>query len=228
MARTHVVDFLPGADFITITAAIDTAKPGDRILIRPGIYHESVYFWKPLEIVGDGHPGSVIIEGTEKSALTSDASHGFVSNLTLRQRTSGHTCAGASIFGGRLQIEDCDITSGSTQAVAVVTCADQLAEPILRRNHIHCSGGFGVLSMQSHPTLEENDIDHNRFAGVYIIKGGAILRRNRIHHGQEGGLMVQGGAHVTLEGNEFFANAFSFDLDADCTWDVRDLLDHRE
>ena len=52
---THVVDAFPGrGDFTTVSAAIKAAKPGDRILVRPGLYEEGLVVDKPLEILGDG------------------------------------------------------------------------------------------------------------------------------------------------------------------------------
>jgi TIR domain len=54
---THVVDVFPGrGDFTTVGAAIKAATPGDRILVRPGLYDEALVVDKPLEILGDG-PG---------------------------------------------------------------------------------------------------------------------------------------------------------------------------
>ena len=41
-------------DFATVGAAIKAAKPGDRILVRPGLYEEGLVVDKPLEILGDG------------------------------------------------------------------------------------------------------------------------------------------------------------------------------
>ena len=47
---THVVDASPGrGDFATVSAAIAAAKPGDRILVRPGLYEEGLVVDKPLE-----------------------------------------------------------------------------------------------------------------------------------------------------------------------------------
>ena len=50
---THVVDALYRGDFPSISQAIQAAKPGDRILVRPGLYSEGLIIDKPLEIMGD-------------------------------------------------------------------------------------------------------------------------------------------------------------------------------
>jgi hypothetical protein len=49
---THVVDAFQRGDFATIGAAIKAARPGDRILVRPGLYQEGLVVDKPLEILG--------------------------------------------------------------------------------------------------------------------------------------------------------------------------------
>jgi len=51
---THVVDAYHRGDFVSVRAAIEAASPGDRILVRPGLYEESLVVDKPLEIIGDG------------------------------------------------------------------------------------------------------------------------------------------------------------------------------
>ena len=40
-------------DHITIAEAIQAANPGDRILVRPGLYQEGLVLDKPLEIIGE-------------------------------------------------------------------------------------------------------------------------------------------------------------------------------
>jgi F-box protein 11 len=63
---THVVDAYQGGHFTTVSAAIKAAKPGDRILVRPGRYEESLVVDKPLEITGDGPLANIEIWGTAR------------------------------------------------------------------------------------------------------------------------------------------------------------------
>jgi pectin methylesterase-like acyl-CoA thioesterase len=62
---TRVVDQLHRGDHTTITDAIKAAKPGDRILVRPGLYKEGLVMDKPVEIMGDGDMSEVIIEDND-------------------------------------------------------------------------------------------------------------------------------------------------------------------
>ena len=86
---THVVDALHRGDFSTITAAIEAAKPGDRILVRPGLYREGFVIDKPLEIIGDGKRDDVVIEAKGKDVLLFQTTMGRVANLTMQQMGGG-------------------------------------------------------------------------------------------------------------------------------------------
>jgi F-box protein 11 len=201
---TRVVDPLHRGDHLTITEAIEAAKPGDRILVRPGLYQEGLVMDKPLEIIGDGDPGDVVIEARGKNPLLFKSTMGRVANLTLRQMGGGEWF-GVDIAQGRLEMEECDITSQSLSCVAIHGGAD----PRLRRNRIHDSEQYGVYVYENGlGTLEDNDIFGNAHAGVAIWEGGnPTLRRNRIHDGKRTGVFVYENGLGTLEDNDIFGNA---------------------
>ena len=81
---THIVDPLHRGDFKNLTDALAAANPGDRIVIRPGLYREGVIIDKVVEIIGDGDLGTVVIEATGKDAILFEATAGRVANLSLR------------------------------------------------------------------------------------------------------------------------------------------------
>ena len=83
--KTIIVDQMHRGDFITITDAIAAATPGSRISIRSGVYDEGLIIDKPLEIVGDGKPGEVVIRATGKDTILFKTVRGKISNLFLRQ-----------------------------------------------------------------------------------------------------------------------------------------------
>ena len=53
---THVVDPFHRGDFTTISEAITAARPGDRILVRPGLYTESLVIDKPWRFSATARP----------------------------------------------------------------------------------------------------------------------------------------------------------------------------
>ncbi|HWP52931.1 MAG TPA: right-handed parallel beta-helix repeat-containing protein [Pyrinomonadaceae bacterium] len=203
---TRVVDALYRGDHATLTEALEAAKPGDRILVRPGLYKEGVVIDKPVEIVGDGELGEVVIESSGMNVVKFKANMGRIANLTLRQ-TGGGNWYCVNIGQGRLDLEACDITSQSLACVAIHGGAD----PRLRRNRIHDGTAGGVYIYDNgQGALEDNDILSNALAGVEIETGGnPTLRRNRIHDGKSGGVYVHENGQGTIEDNDVFANGHS-------------------
>jgi F-box protein 11 len=190
-------------DFTTISESIQSAEPGTRILIRPGLYKEALVLDKALELIGDGERDEIVVETTDSDVLLFKTEFGRVSNLTLRQAGGGEFFA-VDISQGRLELEDCDITSQSLACVAIYDDAD----PRLRRNRIHDGKQGGVFIYENGKgTLEDNDIWGNAFANVTIGEGGnPILRRNRIHDGKQVGVLVYDNGKGTLEDNEIWGN----------------------
>jgi parallel beta-helix repeat protein len=204
---TRVVDAFYRGDHATLTDALNAAQPGDRILVRPGLYQEGIVIEKPVEIIGDGDLADVIIEAKGKNVVLFKTSMGRIGNVTLRQTGGEGTWFGVDIAQGRLHLEGCDITSQSIACVGIHAGAD----PRLLRNHIHDGKDVGVMVYDNgQGTLEDNDIFANTFAGVQIQTGGnPTLRRNRIHDGKSAGVLVQENGQGTLEDNDIFANTNS-------------------
>ena len=205
---THVVDAFPGrGDFATVSAAIAAAKPGDRILVRPGLYEEALVVDKPLEILGDGAVSDIEIWARGAHVLAFKASIGRVANLTLRQAGGEGEWYGVDITQGRLDLEGCDISNRSGSCVVIRSGAD----PRLRRNKIHGGKRDGVYVYNGGlGTLEDNDITGNALAGVGIDNGAdPTLRRNQIHDNKAGGVFVLDSGRGTLEDNDISSNARS-------------------
>jgi parallel beta-helix repeat protein len=204
--HTLIVDALHRGDHSTLTAALEAAKPGDRILVHPGLYKEGIIITKAVEIIGDGEPGEVVIEAMGTDVVLFRANMGRIVNLTLRQ-TGGENWYGIDITQGRLDLEGCDITSRSLACIGIHGGSD----PRLRRNRIHAGKGGGVTVYDdAKGTLEDNDIFANRLSAVLIYSGGnPSLRRNRIHDGEQSGVMVYDGGLGVLEDNDIFNNAYS-------------------
>jgi parallel beta-helix repeat protein len=203
---TRIVDALNPGDHSTLVDALKSARPGDRILIRPGLYRENIVIEKPVEIVGDGKSGDVIIETTHGTTILFQTSRARIANLTLRQAGMGNWYC-VDIGQGRLDLEGCDITSQGPACVAIHNGAD----PRLRHNRIHHGKEGGVfVNANGRGTLEDNDIFANGASGVAIM-GGAnpILRRNRIYNGAQSGVYVSGNSRGILEENELFANTLA-------------------
>ncbi len=212
---TLIVDPMPRrGDFTTITDAIQSAEPGTRILIRPGLYKEAIVLDKALELIGDGERDDIVIETTNSDVVFFKTGFGRVSNLTLRQVGEGKFYA-VDISQGRLELEDCDISSESLASVAIHDGAD----PRLRRNRIHDSSNnsAGILIYQNGKgTLEDNDIWGNRNAGIRIRSGGnPTLRRNNITKNRYEAIWISDNSGGIFEHNDLRNNEHgAWDIDS--------------
>ncbi|MBV9790152.1 MAG: right-handed parallel beta-helix repeat-containing protein [Chloroflexi bacterium] len=202
--QTLVVDQLHRGDYVTITDAIKAAKPGDRILVRAGLYQEGFIIDKPLEIIGDGEPGEVVIQTGGQHVVLFEAIMGRVANLTLRQIGGGSSWFAVAITQGRLEVEGCDISS---QGLACVAIHDG-ANPRLRHNRIYNSNHMGIYVFDNgQGILEDNEIFRNTYSGIVIESGGnPTIRRNRIYNNKQSGVVIIENGLGTLEENDIFGN----------------------
>ena len=201
---TIIVDAMHRGHYATLTEALKAAQPGTQILVRPGLYREGVVIDKVVEIIGDGERADIVIEVADNSVILFKTNMGRIANLTLRQM-GGENYECVDIAQGRLDLEDCDITSQSLSCVAIHDGAD----PRLRRNIIHESNGVGVdVFSNGLGTLEENEIYGNEQGGLSISHGGnPTVRRNRItNNGYEAIWVCDGGGGV-FEENDLRKNA---------------------
>jgi parallel beta-helix repeat protein len=203
----RTVDPLGGEGaYTTIGEAIGAASAGDHILVRPGVYEESLVVDRPLEIVGQGAPADAVVRSRGTSALRFMTTMGRVSGLKLVHTGDGGSCC-VDITQGRLVLEDCDISSERHSGVVIRGGAD----PRLMRNRIRSGAAGGVLVYDSgEGVLEDNDIAGSALAGVEIsMRGNPTLRRNRIHDGRETGVLVRDRGEGLLEDNDIMHNGLA-------------------
>ena len=203
---TYIVDPYHHGDFLTISQAIKAAEPGSRILVRPGLYEEGLVIDKPLEIIGDGDREEITVQASGADAIHFSTTMGRVSNLTLRQ-IGGGNWYGVDVEQGRLDLEDCDVSSESLACVAIRNHAD----PRIRRNRIHDGKQDGVMVLESgQGILEDNDIFGNALSGVEIRESSnPTLRRNRIHDSSQNGVYVHDNGVGLLEDNDILSSGYS-------------------
>ncbi len=169
-----IVDLSGRGDCQTIQEAINRSPAGGKIRVRPGIYREGLVLEKPVEIVGLGKPGDVILEVAGATVVYSVAETGRVANLSLIQAGGGNWY-GVDIAGGALTVEGCDITSRSMACLAVRNGAD----PIVRKCRIHDGKQSGIVVFENGKgTFERCEIIANEGAGVAVGRGAVpTLRR---------------------------------------------------
>jgi parallel beta-helix repeat protein len=200
---THIVHQMHRGDFASITEAIEAAKPGDRILIRPGHYIEDLVINKPLEIIGDGERDDIVVEAKKEYTISFQASIGRISNLTLR-KAGGDENHCVDISQGRLELLECDITCKRFCCIGVYSNAD----PRIRNNIIHDARYVGIaIYNQGQGVIEDNDIFGNGYSGMEIRdESNPSIRRNRIHDGKRAGLFIHSEGQGIIEDNDIIRN----------------------
>ncbi len=204
---TVVVSPTDETQYRTVGDAIRDVEPGTRIVVRPGVYKESLVVDKRLELIGDGPREQIIIEGTPCLRLQTDWAR--VQNLSLRAVAAGGRRAHAvSIAHGQPILERCEIRS---DALACVAVQGPTANPVLLRCTIRDGKSAGILVLDDgRGVVEECEIFGHALAGVEIRqRGSPTLRRCRIRDGQQVGVLVHDYGQGALEECEIVANTLA-------------------
>ena len=208
-AGVIVVAALGEADYRTIGAALTAAKPGDRIMVRPGVYRESLVLVKPVEIAGDGSRDEILLVSGDEACLLIRTDNARVRGLTLRRGPGDSTYSTIEIErGSGLVVEECDISSDSRSCIAIHGSG---SFAVIRRCDIHDGEESGVyVHDNARGMIEDCDIWGNTLAGVVTESGGnPTVRGCRIHDGQAGGVFALDNGRGTFTDCDIFANALA-------------------
>ena len=158
----HTID----ADYDSIGTAVDNSKPGESILILPGVYETSasIYVDKNIKITGSGDPQEIIVKSHMSTVFVITADYAQISNITVTQETN-FDAFGISIDSGSSIVSGCNLSSKGLACLSI----SGTATPQIRNNRIHEGNDAGILvSGSSAGVIEDNHIYKNRFAGIEI------------------------------------------------------------
>ena len=186
LPKAIVVDRMHPGEIDTISKAIAVAAPGDKIIVRPGLYEEGIVIDKPLEIVGEGERDHIKIRANGMHTIAFKAAAGRVANLSIIQMDGDEFCC-VDISRGMLIMEECDLTSKGKYCISI----HDFADPLINKNNIHNNRTGVIVTDNGQGSLEDNDLFENSDSDVEISKGGnPTLRRNRIHDGKGNGIQI--------------------------------------
>lgn len=206
---THIVDPWGRGNFLTISAAIQGAKPGDRILVRPGLYQERLVIDKTLEIIGDGPAGEIRVQAKGRNVLCFRSAAGRVARLTLLYLGGGlfwKRWHAVDIEKGQPEIEECDITMDTPFTCVAIHGG---ADPLLRRNRIYGSVNGVSIFDQARGTLENNEIFSHGQYGVEMSGASFPTLVNNKIYGVPTGVKISASSRPTLLHNEISADAYA-------------------
>ncbi len=192
----------------SITAALQDAWPGQRIVVRAGIYRESLAVIRPVEILTASGERDVVIESSGPPCLVLQAETALVRGLTLVQRAANATQAAwaLDVPAGRPVIEDCRLSiNASAPWSAAIFVHGQTADPRIRRcaiQDVPCSAV--LVSDRARGVLEDCVISGAGNPAAPAVAGitGAqtALLRCRVEHAGGAGVWCGDGGAVQLDG----------------------------
>lgn len=204
-ARTLVV----GPDgYATISAAVDAARDGDTILVRPGRYMESVVIeGKTITVQGDGEREAIMVGWDQGPAFTLVGTRSTLARLTIvggspRPKSNPRPeAASLWVKGGAPQLDELEVTRGGG------IWYDSGATGTIEHSQIRDTNGGIYVCEGASPSIEANDISAQSLAAI-VVRGAAtdpLIRANRVHDGQSAGFFVIEGASPRIELNEIWA-----------------------
>lgn len=83
VVQPYSADNTANPDPYPLATALQDAKPGDRIVLLPGLYRDQLVIDKPVEILGRGEPQDIIVAPLGADSIRVSAERVRFSNLTI-------------------------------------------------------------------------------------------------------------------------------------------------
>lgn len=213
----YISDGSTMTEYETIQSAADSVRPGQEIVLGPGIYYESVDLRTdgaadaPLKIRGDGDPRP-IIDGTLSDSAWAPGDHGRPDRGLVR-------VAGDHWTLEHLEIRNAHPWGESPQQNTAAVFILDGRDVTVRDCNVHFgSNGIFATSTTENLTLEYNEVSYNSFSGRgykhgHYIHGPGVttVRFNHIHH--NGGTNFKSRSEHLLFYCNYVHSAGSYHLD---------------
>jgi hypothetical protein len=187
-----------------IQDAITDANIGDKVMVHPGTYRESIRMNKPIEIIGKGNVSDIIVECHDTDTFIFNTASGRVCNISFVQTGVGHwTCI--DIQNGNLVVDSCDMISST------LICVDIHGEstmPTIRRCKIHGCKGTGIfLHGQAQAMIEDSIICNNAMGGVEVCEGAKpVVKFCRISGNRKSAILIHNNGKGSFQDNDIYEN----------------------
>jgi hypothetical protein len=214
-------------EYATIQAAIDAAKAGDTVLLKPGIYHEALKFKEGIELRGESPETTIVRFSTSATALAGqdhydsplevrNCQNGSVRNISFEQdakdeRTDLNAWKADAIelIDSTITVENCRAQSAAGSGIYV----DGLkSEPTLSRNQCRANQLDGISFMHgAQGKAEGNVCEQNKADGIRVADSGASprLAENQCRANEHYGIEFFYGAQGKAERNACEQNLWS-------------------
>jgi outer membrane protein OmpA-like peptidoglycan-associated protein len=159
-------------DFPTIYAAIGEADEGDTVYVKNGVYKENLALPDNVVLMGQDMLGAVI-DGSRKAPCIQGGDGSVITNLTIRNGTTGILCKNTRpVIEGNLIIDN-----KGTGIHALMSLPD------IRNNVVYRNEWTGIFLESVRGTrtaIDHNVIVENGYCGIFCAHRTEVLIRNNI------------------------------------------------
>lgn len=154
LAAVITVDDDGPANYSSIQAAINSANPGDEIVVQPGLYHETLSFLgKAITVRSASGPADTVVFLEGQARIVRLDGNSTLRGLTIRGGGRARTGAGILVTGGVHPTIEANIIENNT-----ATWDDVTGFPAF--------GAAIHIELNSNPTITRNLIRNNRAQGA--------------------------------------------------------------
>ncbi|MFQ5646853.1 MAG: nitrous oxide reductase family maturation protein NosD [bacterium] len=185
-ARLPKVIEVPG-EFISIQKAIDSALPGDTVLLAPGRYKENIRLAPKVHLQGSGVKETKLTRGSKESQepIIICADGCVIERLTIWGSKVGAK-AGVYINDCSPTLRNTNIKQNGDSGIAVYNGA----RPFITQNAVFNNGYSGINCFDAAPVIVKNRIFRNKGSGLTMMDSEALIKENRIYDNLEVGMLV--------------------------------------
>lgn len=212
------------ADFTSIQAAVNAAKPADEIIVKPGIYTENIEINTAISILSEsGSPSDTIVQAADNSSdvFCIWANRVSIKGFTIRGSDSGagvhffgvtdclvehnvlsnNSCGiDLYMFGSENTLTDNDI-SGSLTGISL---SGSLNNTVRNNSISYCNSGISLFDSFNN-TLENNMVlENDEGFSLTGESNGNLLMNNTLKYNDHVGLRIYG-----TSGNLIYNNYFN-------------------
>ncbi len=202
-ARRAPQTFVVPDQYNRIQLAMDAAKAGDTIQVKPGSYVESILFKEGVRLLGTDAQACRIealeVPGREEIILVRGCKSGSIEKLTLLG--SGILVDGITIDDSKITVTDCIISDCKGSGVVV---RGENSSPTLTNNKCRGNARQGIYFVKRSTGLaENNECSANGQCGIATVDPGTdpFLSKNQCRENKKHGIEFSYGSGGKAEDN---------------------------